>query len=261
MAKTMNISEALSSIKRCMVSINDIADEIELSQEFKALVNNKLGMLFLHSYLKCRRGFLAIEILNNSDDQLKCAYTEAFPLVRVMAESYFHFCYITDETEEPEKKLSEYEKMKILAIQDMLKYTKVEYGENPSVGRNYVASLKRIEVEIPEYLEYVSQLARRTGNSNLYKHVYKKYNNFIHFSPLMYSVYGVFENGGFTINKHVRSERLEGELLFYSTDIMVKLIWKAISFVNYPVNQAMVEAINEWFEMRQAIQIAIMHTE
>lgn len=258
---SVQIQETILTLKEFLHEVDNLSYKVEQSKEYHEIAkDSELGRLFFYAYLKCRRSFIAVDELVQSEvtSKFKHAYIEAFPFLRIMAECYIHFCYITDEKTDKQTMLKEYEEIKNNQLRKILAISKVDYGKNKKVRKQRVAYIRRFKntkFNKPFFFNKMNELAIKTNNTRLYEVIFTKYNPYIHFNPINFTVYGSFKDGKFIFNDlDDSSRRLEGELLFYCIDIMMRLISRTCVFIKIPVFEELVTTFQSWNNMRDKFQ-------
>lgn len=260
------IEQTISVLKDFLYEVDDLSYKVEKSKEYHEIAKDpELGILFFHSYLKCRRSFIAVDELLKSEitSKFKHAYIKAFPFLRIMAECYIHFCYITGETKDRQAMLKDYNDIKNIQLKKILMISKIDYGNNKKdreQGISHIRKFKRKKINRPFFFNKMHELAKVTDNSRLYEIISTKYNPYIHFNPINVSVYGTFKDGMFLFNElDNTSRRLEGELLFYCIEIMMLLISRTCSFLKIPVFEELVTTFEKWRIMKDEVQTILFH--
>ncbi|BCB40560.1 hypothetical protein BCJMU51_5479 [Bacillus cereus] len=255
------IQQTISILKDFLDEVDNLSYKVEQSKEYHGIAkDSELGKLFFYAYLKCRRSFIAVDELLKSEitSKFKHAYIEAFPFLRIMAECYIHFCYITDETIDKQTMIKDYDDIKNHQLKKILRISKIDYGNNKKdreQGISYIRRFKRRKFNKPFFFNNMHELAEKTGNSRLYEVIFTKYNPYIHFNPINFTVYGTFRDGKFIFNElDNTSRRLEGELLFYCIEIMMLLISRTCFFLKTPVFEELVTTFEKWSIMRDEVQ-------
>lgn len=255
------IQQTISILKDFLDEVDNLSYKVEQSKEYHEVAKDSdLGKLFFYAYLKCRRSFIAVDELLKSEvtSKFKHAYLEAFPFLRIMAECYIHFCYITDETIDKQTMIKEYEDIKNYQLKKILRISKIDYGNNKKEreqGLAYIRRFKSIKIKKPFFFNRINELAMKTDNLRLYEVIFTKYNPYIHFNPINFTVYGTFRNERFIFNElDDSSRRLEGELLFYSIEIMMLLISRTCTFLKIPAFEELVTTFKKWSIMRDEVQ-------
>lgn len=255
------IQQKISILKEFLNEVDSLSYKVEQSKEYHEIAkDSELGKLFFYAYLKCRRSFIAIDELLKSEitSKFKHAYIEAFPFLRIMAECYIHFCYITDVKIDKQTMIKEYENLKNHQLKKILKISRVDYGKNKKDrkhGAAYIRRFKSTNFNKPFFFNKMNELAVKTNNSRLYEVIFTKYNSYIHFNPINFTVYGTFRGGKFIFNElDNSSRRLEGELLFYCIEIMMLIIRQACLFLRLPVFEELVTTFKKWSIMRDEVQ-------
>ena len=180
-----------------------------------------------------------------------------------MAECYIHFCYITDERNDKRKMIKDYAAIKDHQLKKILRISKIDYGDTKKdreQGIAYIRKFKSRKFNMPSFFNNMHELAEKTDNYRLYKVIFTKYNPYIHFNPINFTVYGTFEGEKFIFNKlDDSSRRLEGELLFFCIEIMMLLISRTCSFLKISVSEDFVTTFERWNIMRDEVQKILFH--
>ncbi|BAU29017.1 hypothetical protein DFP93_103134 [Aneurinibacillus soli] len=258
---SVQIQETILTLKNFLHEVDALSYKVEQSKEYHEIAkDSKMGILFFYAYLKCRRSFIAVDELVQSEvtSNFKHAYIEAFPFLRIMAECYIHFCYFTDEKTDKQTILKEYDEIKNKQLNKILRISKINYSNNEKVRKQevtYIRRLKNTKFKKPFFFNQINELAKKTNNTRLYEIIFTKYNPYIHFNPINFTVYGSFKDGKFIFN-HLddSSRRLEGELLFYCIDIMMRLISRTCIFIKIPVFEELITTFESWNNMRGKFQ-------
>lgn len=258
------VHQTILILKDFLHEVDNLSYMVEQSKEYHAIAEDpELGKLFFYAYLKCRRSFIAIDELLMSEvtSKFKHPYIEAFPFLRIMAECYIHFCYITDEEINRETMLKEYENIKNHQLKKVLRISKVDYGDNHKDIKKcaaYIRQFKRTKIDKPFFFNKIHELAFKTDNSRLYEVIFTNYNPYIHFNPINFTVYGTHRDGKFIFNDlDGSSRRLEGELLFYCIEIMMLLINRTCVFLKIPAFDELVYTFEKWNVIREESQIIL----
>lgn len=258
------IQRTISILKDFLYEVDDLSYEVERSKEYHGMTRDpNFGVLFFHSYLKCRRSFIAVDELLKSEvtSKFKHAYIEAFPYLRIMTECYIHFCYITDEPKNKQIMIKQYKAIKDFQLQKILKISRVKYQniKDREQGTEFISKFKRKKINPPFFYNNMYKLAKKTDNLGLYKRVFTNYNPYIHFNPINYTVYGSFKGNQFTFNDlDDSSRRLEGELLFYCIEVMIRLIRRTFDFLKIPEFEKLRLTLGKWNKMKDEIQITLL---
>lgn len=262
-SRSEQIQQTILTLKDFLNEVDNLSYMIEQSKEYHAVSeDSELGKLFFYAYLKCRRSFIAVDelLLSEVTSKFKHAYIEAFPYLRIMAECYIHFCYITDETINKKTMLKEYDDLKNHQLKKILRISKIDYGNNKSQGAAYIKRFKSKKIKKPFFFNKIHELAIKTDNTRLYEVIFTKYNPYIHFNPINFTVYGTYRDGKFIFNEFDgSSRRLEGELLFYCIEIMMLLINRTCTFLKIPVFKELITTFEQWNTMRDEFQTILFH--
>ncbi|BDG46026.1 MULTISPECIES: DUF5677 domain-containing protein [Parageobacillus] len=252
----MDINELLNNLRTYTQTIYDILHDIESTDEFKNNIDPDLKQYFYHSYIKCKRNFKAINILI-SCRELQNGYIEAIPLLRVMVESYLHFCYIIHPDFKDEA-IMNYDRLKKYQIKQMIN-NRIGYKVKLT-GMADKKLLERIRKEVNGIkfsdlgpFKDIYELAKKTDNELVYNNIYRKFNSFVHFNPTTYISYGS-ETGkrGFNFGRYEPQPERECEILYYSIDIIIRLIVQILTYIDIKeAPQELHEGISKWISLRE----------
>jgi hypothetical protein len=205
-------------------------EQLEQSDEFNN-VDNEISKIFYHSIIKIKRNYLAIQHLFNGEWQN--SYVEAIPLIRILAETYFHFCYIIEETN---KRLipSGYTKLAQLQAYKVAKNYK-ELGTNllPEEEEFIRKQFEEIEVRPnpPAYLDQVKKLVKKTHNEYIYTRVYNTFSSYVHFNPATSVLYGTQKEERFVFNQIEENEPLIDSLQSHTNGIIILMFTRVIDYL------------------------------
>ncbi len=258
------IQQTILTLKDFLNEVDNLSYLIEQSKEYHTVSeDSELGKLFFYAYLKCRRSFIAVDelLISEVNSKFKHAYIEAFPYLRIMAECYIHFCYITDETINKQTMFKEYDNLKNDQLKKIIRISRINYGKNHKErkqGAAYIRKIKSTKIKKPFFFNNIHELALKTNNSRLYEVIFTKYNPYIHFNPINFTLYGTYKNEKFIFNEFDdSSRRLEGELLFYCIEIMMLLISRSYLFLKIPVFEELRTTFEKWNLLRDEFQIIL----
>lgn len=230
--------EVLKKMKDYHGEILDVFYEIAEYEEFDANVESEIRGVFYHTLLKCKRNFIAIKLLIDTDE-LDNGYVEAIPLLRIMAESYLHYCFITDDSLR-ETALSYYELSRKKQLQSILNNTRgYRFKFNNPEEKAWVKQLK-LEMK-KEKIGYnllgkkhsdILEIAKLTDNMDTYNSIYIKYHSYVHFNPTTYISFGTDgDNNTFDFGKTEPNYKVESEILYYANEMFTRLMLKLLQHI------------------------------
>lgn len=254
----VEINNHLDKLKEYSEVICGVIETIENMEEFTSNIDLALKQHFYVSVLKCKRNFKAINILINPNE-LQNGYVEAIPLLRVMVESYLHFCYIIDPKFK-EEAIEEYNDLKKYQIEKMIN-NQIGYKVQLTgqADNKLLQSTRKAAKGIKLPFSDMEDLAKKTNNKQFYKHIYQKFNSYIHFNPTTYISYGSLnEDGEFIFDKYQPCLKQECEILYYSIEIMIHMIVKLLTYIGVEdVNEDLYRDINQWISLKEEYKLVM----
>lgn len=252
----MGITEHLSNLKEYSQTIYEIFYDIEGSEEFRQNVDPELKQFFYLSYIKCKRNFKAINMLICSKE-LQNGYIEALPLLRVLVESYLHFCYIINPDYKAEV-IMNYDKLNKYQINQMInnrigyKIKLTGIADNKLL-KSVRRSVKGIKFADLGPMKDIHELAKKSDNALVYNNIYRKFHSYVHFNPTTYISYGSdTEDKGFNFDRYEPQPERECEILYYSTDIIIRMIVQVLTYVGIrEVHQDLHREISKWLKLKE----------
>lgn len=226
---------------------------LENTMEYEENVEESLRQYFYHIYLKCKRNYKAIMILINSDDEdLKNGYVEATPLLRILVESYFHLCYVTNSLNK-EDVIRSYDLLNKYQLKQILnnkKGYKIVFQDD--ADKQLLNKIKRnvnkVKEEDIKLFKSAYQLAKKTKNLDIYNGIYQKFNSYVHYNPTTFISYGTIkEQGRFTFNALQHQPERECEILYYTIEVVLKVLVTTMSFLKInSIDKEVMEVFEKW---------------
>ncbi|TKH07330.1 hypothetical protein FC682_02040 [Peribacillus simplex] len=205
-------------------------EQLEDSIEFKS-VDREISKIFYHAIIKIKRNYTAIHHLFNG--KWENSYIEAIPLIRILAEAYFHLCYIIDQNDQ-ELLVREYKELAELQAYKVARNLKesgtrllpeeLEFIHKEYEGKNKPKS--------PAHLQFINQLVEKISKNNegveyIYTRVYNAFSSYVHFNPATSVLYGTQKEDKFVFNQFEENELLLDELQSHTNGIII-LMFKRI---------------------------------
>ncbi|MEY2196948.1 DUF5677 domain-containing protein [Neobacillus sp. BF23-41] len=222
----------------------EIFDQIEGSEEFKNL-DPVISKYFYHVFIKIKRNYLAINHLFKGE--WENSYIESIPLIRILAEGYFHFCYIIEETNKSLIPLG-YNKLAELQSYTVAKNyndlgTNLLPEEEEFVRKHY--NEIKVEPNPPLYLSRIKRLVKKTHNEYLYTRVYNAFSSYVHFNPATSVIYGTQMEDRFVFNNIKENEPLVDSLKSHTDGIIMLFFTKLIDYLKI---ESLHEEFNKYYD-------------
>lgn len=180
------------------------------------------------------------------------------PLLRILVESYFHLCYVTNLTHKEE----------VIRNYDLLNKYQLKQVLNNRVGYKIVFQEPVDKVLFDEVKKAVSKvkekdvlifkniynLAKKTNNLNIYYGIYKKLNSYVHYNPITFISYGAMDDQkSFQFASMQPQPQRECEFLYYVIEVTTRVLITAINFlgVEYKKEMWVFELFTEWEELKR----------
>jgi hypothetical protein len=214
----------------------EMFDKIEGTSEFQN-VDSKISKYYYHMVIKMKRNYMAIHKLFDGEWQNSCI--EAIPLIRILAEAYFHFCYIIDE-DDHDRVVKEYNELAALQAFKVAKSlkekgTRLVPEEEKFIELHYEGKKRP---KPPQHLQYVSSLVEKISPKNevaeyLYTRIYNIFSSYVHLNPSTSVLYGtqvtdkkfVFDNIG-------ENKELYEALKSHTNGIIILLLTRLVDHLN-----------------------------
>jgi hypothetical protein len=212
-----------------------VFDEIEGSDEFNN-VDEEIRNNFFLIVNKTKRNYMAIQHLFNGEWTNSCI--EAIPLIRTLAETYFHLCYIIDK-DDPKLVATEYQALAEFQSYRVAKNIKHSGTTSRPEEKDFIKTEweGKDEPTPPEHLKYISSLVQELKKINkdikhkqeistIYKD-YCRYSSWVHFNPATCKLYGIQTEEQFIFNRAEENKPLFEELEQF-TNSVIELIYKKV---------------------------------
>lgn len=210
-------------------------EQLEESNEFKS-VDREISKIFYHTIIKIKRNYIAIQNLFNG--KWENSYIEAIPLIRILAEAYFHFCYIIDHNDH-ELLVREYKELAQLQSYKVAKNLK-EMGtrllpeEEEFINKEFEGKIKP---KPPVHLQLINELVKKISKDNegveyIYTRVYNAFSSYVHFNPATSVLYGTQNEERFVFNQFEENEPLLDALQSHTNGIIILMFSRITDYLN-----------------------------
>ncbi|NGY78804.1 hypothetical protein F6Y02_27335 [Bacillus megaterium] len=250
----MDIEVVREELNGMVSDVSIVMRHLQSSDQFKYNIDKDLQEHFFHLFVKSKRNFQAINVLMESDE-LENGFVESTVLLRVLAEGYFHFCYLLET--EKETVLKEFETLKNLKFKKMLNgkqyRIKIRSHKERILIKDLRNQVENSDSEIPIHLRKMHLLAEKTNNLPIYRGVYEMFNTYVHFNPTTYISYGAEnEEGIFTFDQYKPRPYLETRLLYFSVSIIMLLLARVYIYLDIEtVPSYIAEIFNDWEKFKK----------
>jgi hypothetical protein len=228
-------------------------EQLEDSIEFKS-VDREISKIFYHTVIKIKRNYIAIHHLFNG--KWENSYIESIPLIRILAEAYFHFCYIIDHKDQ-NLLVSEYKELAELQSYKVARNLK-EIGtrllpqEKDFIQKEFEGKNKP---KPPAHLQFINQLVENISEDNegveyIYTRIYNAFSSYVHFNPATSVLYGTQNEDRFVFNQFEENEPLLDALQSHTNGIIILMFKRIIDYLDI---QSLKDEFDKYYDEKDKI--------